>query len=235
MIPRYQRILFLALMTLSVLMAGYLWRVHQRTIARLNSISSAATPIEAPGGATIQTEAVTFLLADDAAGTITPSDRQIALPNEPTIRLRAILERLFSDYGQTDSRHPLKFDGSAIADVFFLPLPLTPPKPPESGYKNTEEKTTPSPTAFTDMAARNGYMAVINLRQSFADAHPSGIEVETLTVLSILGTVHANFPQVSRIRFLVDGKTRPTLAGHFSLDRVYPSTDTTLQSTKEIP
>ncbi len=32
--------------------------------------------------------------------------------------------------------------------------------------------------------------------------------------------------------FLVDGKTRPTLAGHFALDRIYPSTDTTLQPAK---
>ncbi|WP_263411294.1 GerMN domain-containing protein [Terriglobus tenax] len=219
MIPRYQRILFLVLMTLSVLMAAFLWRVHQRTTARLNSITTDAPPIEAPS--TAEAEAITFLLANDEEGSITASERQIALPGEATIRLRAILERLFVEYGKQDSRHPLNPQGPAIADVFFLPLPLTAPG------------TTASTASLeAEQSSSRDVLAVINLRQSFADAHPSGIEVETLTALSMLGTVHANFPQVSKVRFLVDGKTRPTLAGHFALDRIYPSTDTTLQPAK---
>ena len=72
----------------------------------------------------------------------------------------------------------------------------------------------------------SGELAVINLHESFADSHPSGIETENLTLLSIIGTLHANFPDVTQIRFLVDGRPRDTLAGHASLSRSYPATDT---------
>ena len=69
--------------------------------------------------------------------------------------------------------------------------------------------------------------AVINLRSSFVNAHPSGVEVESLTLLSMIGTLHANLPQIEQIRFLVDGQPRETLAGHADLLRTYPSRDTT--------
>ena len=67
--------------------------------------------------------------------------------------------------------------------------------------------------------------AIVDLSSSFVAAHPSGIEPETLTLLSILGTLHANFPQISQVRFLVDGQPRDTLAGHADLTRVYLATD----------
>jgi hypothetical protein len=45
--------------------------------------------------------------------------------------------------------------------------------------------------------------------------------VENLTLLSILGTLHANFPKIVQVRFLVDGHQRETLAGHADLSRTY--------------
>ena len=66
-----------------------------------------------------------------------------------------------------------------------------------------------------------GQTALINLRGSFADSHPSGVVVETLTIQSIIGTLHANLPQIEQIRFLVDGQPRETLAGHADLTRTY--------------
>ena len=68
-------------------------------------------------------------------------------------------------------------------------------------------------------------MAVVNLSGAFVEAHPSGIEPETLTLLSIIGTLHANLPQITQIRFLVDGQPRDTLAGHADLNRVYLAAD----------
>jgi hypothetical protein len=62
---------------------------------------------------------------------------------------------------------------------------------------------------------------VVNLTAAFAASHPSGIETETLTLLSICGTLHANLPRVTQVRFLVDGKVRSTLAGHADLTRTY--------------
>jgi hypothetical protein len=54
--------------------------------------------------------------------------------------------------------------------------------------------------------------------------------VETLTLDSILGTLHANFPEITEVRFLVDGQPHDTLAGHADLTRVYPVGDTTRSS-----
>jgi hypothetical protein len=72
-----------------------------------------------------------------------------------------------------------------------------------------------------------GKLAVINLHGSFIDHHPSGIQVETLTLQSIIGTLHAAFPQLEQVRFLVDGQPHDTLAGHADLLHTYPAIDTT--------
>ena len=60
-------------------------------------------------------------------------------------------------------------------------------------------------------------MAVIDLNAAFADQHRSGILDEQLTVNSLVETLAVNVPGVSRVRILVDGKTRETLAGHADL------------------
>lgn len=68
-------------------------------------------------------------------------------------------------------------------------------------------------------------MAVVDLSGSFVEAHPSGIEPETLTLLSIIETLHENFPQITQVRFLVDGQQKETLAGHADLTRAYLASD----------
>jgi Sporulation and spore germination len=59
--------------------------------------------------------------------------------------------------------------------------------------------------------------AVVNLKAPFAESHRSGIEVEQLTIFSMVLTLKAQLPQLARVRFLVDGKSRDTLAGHIDL------------------
>jgi hypothetical protein len=63
--------------------------------------------------------------------------------------------------------------------------------------------------------------AVVNLNAAFADAHRSGIEVEQLSVFSVVLTLKSQLPQLARVRFLVDGKARETLAGHIDLASWY--------------
>ena len=59
--------------------------------------------------------------------------------------------------------------------------------------------------------------AVVNLNAAFADSHRSGVEVEQLTVFSMVLTLKSQLPQLTRVRFLVEGKTRDTLAGHINI------------------
>ena len=63
--------------------------------------------------------------------------------------------------------------------------------------------------------------AVVDTNAGFAGSHPSGVLVEELTIASIVSTLNANDPQISRVKILVDGKERDTLAGHADLRRFY--------------
>ena len=64
-------------------------------------------------------------------------------------------------------------------------------------------------------------VAVIDVNAAFADMHRSGVLVEQLTVASLIQTVAVNTPNLLRIKIVVDGKERDTLAGHADLTSYY--------------
>ena len=66
--------------------------------------------------------------------------------------------------------------------------------------------------------------AVIDLNAAFADTHRSGVLVEELTVVSLIHTISANTPGILKVKILVDGKERDTLAGHADLSSFYDVT-----------
>ena len=213
MIPRYQRVLFWSMGAAILLMTAFLLHGCQQAREKLTRHPN-ETPLAAPVAA--PSETVRLALADDTTGRITLSEREIALPQEPTARAQALLTRLIAEYSYKNSAHPLE-SGPSIDDVFFVDLPLQAPG------------ITAAPrAAFT--SSSDGQLAVVNLRGTFADHHPSGIGVETLTINSIIGTVYTNFPRVQAIRFVVDGHARDTLAGHADLTRTYRVTDTQSRS-----
>jgi spore germination protein GerM len=67
-------------------------------------------------------------------------------------------------------------------------------------------------------------VAVIDLNSPFADSHRSGVLVEELTVTSLIHTISANIPGILRVKILVNGQERDTLAGHADLSDVYDVT-----------
>jgi hypothetical protein len=67
-------------------------------------------------------------------------------------------------------------------------------------------------------------VAVIDLNAAFADTHRSGVLVEELTVASLIRTISANTPGIQKVKILVDGKERDTLAGHADLSDYYDVT-----------
>jgi len=60
-------------------------------------------------------------------------------------------------------------------------------------------------------------LAVIDINAAFADGHRSGVLSEELTVASLIETLSANLPGILRVKILVEGKQRDTLAGHAAL------------------
>lgn len=239
MIPRYQRVLFWILSTAIVLMAAFLLHGCEQAREKLTRHRN-ETPLEAPVAAPSQS--VRLAMANDADGTITMADREIALPAEPTARARALLARLIAEYSYKNSAHPIE-SGPAVDDVFLLDLPLHPPvaigtrttdqSKPET--QNNSERAEDQPVAGGDLTGTppvaGGQLAVVNLRGTFADHHPSGIGPEMLTIDSIVGTLYANFPRVVEVRFLVDGRPRDTLNGHADLMHTYRAENTESKTT----
>jgi hypothetical protein len=64
-------------------------------------------------------------------------------------------------------------------------------------------------------------VAVIDMNGAFADSHRSGVLVEELTVASLIHTITVNTPNILRVKILIDGKERDTLAGHADLSSFY--------------
>lgn len=60
-------------------------------------------------------------------------------------------------------------------------------------------------------------MAVVDVNAALANQHRSGVLVEELTVASLIETLSANIPGITRVKILVDGAQRDTLAGHVDL------------------
>ena len=193
MIPRYQKILFVILLIASLAMGVLLWQLRQRAHRRLLA-GEASAPTQAPEVA--PAEQATLIAANDAENALIPQVRSLPLPTDPGARARAVLGKLLDLYAAPDAVHPVGGGATSVAQVFLLPA----------------GKSSPDP---------NAQVAVVNLTGTFAASHPSGIETETLTVLSICGTLRANLPRVTQVRFLVDGQPRPTLAGHADLTRTY--------------
>jgi hypothetical protein len=86
-------------------------------------------------------------------------------------------------------------------------------------------KTSPHPLA-AGAEVRAVYLvdpglAVIDLNAAFANGHRSGVLEEELTVTSLIQTLTANIPGILRVKILVDGKDRETLAGHADLSDFY--------------
>jgi Sporulation and spore germination len=213
MIPRYQRILYWTLVAGVFLCAAILIRGCERKHERILAMRD-QSPIPAPSD--IPNEQVQIARANDADGSVTLDQVSLALPAEPSLRARVLLDRALTDLSLPASTHPIPV-GPALTDVFLLAVPLTNPGPSD----NPEAGATPPTPADTALHVDGAQLAVVNLTKAFVDAHPSGIESEDLTLRVIIATLQSNLPTVEQVRFLVDGQPRETLNGHADLTRPY--------------
>jgi hypothetical protein len=64
-------------------------------------------------------------------------------------------------------------------------------------------------------------LAVVDVNAAFANLHRSGVLVEELTVTSMIETLSANISGITRVKILVDGAERDSLAGHLDLTNFF--------------
>ncbi|MBV9182029.1 MAG: GerMN domain-containing protein [Acidobacteria bacterium] len=87
------------------------------------------------------------------------------------------------------------------------------------------EKNSPHPIAAAselhDVYLVDPGLAVLDLNATFVDSQTSGVLAEELTLASIMETLTANIPSILRVKILVDGHERETLAGHADLSGAY--------------
>jgi len=211
MIPRYQAVIFAVLLLASVGMGVALWQLREHAHQRLLAGEDSA-PTQAPEVA--PADQATLLVANDSDGSLLTQEHSLPLPADAGSRARVLLGKLLDLYAAPEATHPVAGGAGAVAQVFLLPVPQAAAQPGET-----------HPVAAPDAQQTSPQLAVVNLTGSFAASHPSGIQAEMLTILSICGTLHANLPRVTQVRFLVDGQPRSTLAGHADLTRTYLAGD----------
>lgn len=94
-----------------------------------------------------------------------------------------------------------------------------------------EDKFSPHPLAagseIRDVYLVEPGLAIIDLNAVFADSHRSGVLIEELTIVSLVQTLSANIPGITRVKFLVEGRERDTLAGHADLTNFYDASSVT--------
>jgi Sporulation and spore germination len=214
-ISKAQRILFFSMLLAAVVMAAVLIRLRERAEDRLHGVQGPTPAVEPVG---VPATPVTLLIPNDADNSLAESQRNLPLPQDDGARARVLLETLLEAFHDPKSTHPLggvatgggkqsaesaeRTHAPDIDEVFLMPVPQA------SGQRST------------------GKMAVVNFSAAFAQSHPSGIEPETLTLLAVIGTLHANLPAITQVRFLVDGRQQETLAGHADLTRTYLAAET---------
>jgi hypothetical protein len=221
MIPRYQAVLFIVMLVASIAMGVALWLLLDRAHQRLLSDQDSA-PTQAP--AVAPAEQATIFVASDGDGTMLAQAQLLPLAQDPGARAQAVLGKLLDLYAASDAEHPVPGGAGSISEVFLLPVQ----DPGSEGGAGQTSSGHLSPAGAgvqskesKESQASGDELAVVNLTGAFVASHPSGIETETLTVMSICATLHANLPRVTQVRFLVDGQTRSTLAGHADLTRIY--------------
>ena len=223
MIPRHQTVIFFILLAASVAMGAVLWQLRDRAHQRLLE-GEVSTPTQAPAVAPeIQ---ATLMVANDADDSLMTQALSLPLPPSPNERARAILGKLLDIYAAPNAAHPVPGGASSIAQVFLMPAAASGPGAAGSPAAKTNVQVAGDAQDAPELA-------VVDLTSTFANNHPSGIETESLTVLSICVTLHANLPRVTEVRFLVDGQPRATLAGHADLTRTYLATDAAGQDSQQ--
>jgi spore germination protein GerM len=92
--------------------------------------------------------------------------------------------------------------------------------------------TIPAGTELREIYLSKEGTAFVDFSQAFVDKHPGGSSAEIGTIFSLVNTLTYNFPEIHKVKILVEGEERETLKEHLDLTRAY-SADMSLVSRTE--
>jgi len=81
--------------------------------------------------------------------------------------------------------------------------------------------TLPAESQLREVFLGKDGTAYVDFSRAFVDAHPGGSSAEIDTVFSLVDTLTFNFPEIKRVKILVEGEERETLKNHLDLSRAY--------------
>jgi len=87
--------------------------------------------------------------------------------------------------------------------------------------EKTSPHSLPPGSAIRSVYLVDPGLAVIDVNAAFADGHRSGVLAEELSVASLIETLSANISGIVKVKILVEGKPRDTLAGHADLSSLF--------------
>jgi len=87
--------------------------------------------------------------------------------------------------------------------------------------EKTSPHSLPPGSAIRSVYLVDPGLAVIDVNAAFADGHRSGVLAEELSVASLIETLSANISGIVKVKILVEGKPRDTLAGHADLSGLF--------------
>ena len=79
----------------------------------------------------------------------------------------------------------------------------------------------PEQTRLEDLHIDGDGVVWVDFSSHLSSAHPGGSSAEIITVYSIVNTILLNFNEVDKVRLLIDGTTRDTLAGHIDCTKPF--------------
>lgn len=143
-----------------------------------------------------------------------PEKRTFRLEKKPTEATKKTVLLYFSDQEQEyligEKREIQKRD-RVEEEASDLVVELT------RGPKGALLPTLPPSTRLLDLQITEAGVARVNFSKAICQNHPGGSSAEIMTVYSVVHSLTANFPEIRRVQFLIEGKEVETITGHISL------------------
>ncbi len=86
-----------------------------------------------------------------------------------------------------------------------------------SGPNEGGVPTFPPGSALRELSIDHHGTARVDFSTELVRGHPGGSSAEIMTIYSIVNSLVLNFPQIQRVKILIQGKERETLVGHISI------------------
>ena len=85
------------------------------------------------------------------------------------------------------------------------------------GPREGGERTLPASTVVRDVFITDDGIAYVDFEDTVTKDHPGGVQMEFITIYSVVDSLVLNLEEISAVKLLIGGRESETLAGHMDL------------------